>query len=105
MIYEDLKTLSKIFEDYIEKNKFEKKNVSEISKEKYKNVEADKAFKSIIWTTLEFVNNYQGFYSEGAGIASFCLLFIISIENNFNHYQFWYRILLSTIYRTNCEFY
>lgn len=66
----------------IEKNKFEKKNVSEISKEKYKNVKADKAFKSIIWTTLEFVNNYQGFYSEGAGIASFCLLFIISIENN-----------------------
>ena len=45
-------------------------------------INADKAIKSAIWTTLEFVNNYEGPYYDGIGLASFCLLLSISIKND-----------------------
>lgn len=46
------------------------------------NINIDDSLKSALWTALEFVNNYDGSYSDGIGIASFCLLLNVSIKND-----------------------
>lgn len=43
---------------------------------------ADNSFKIALWTVLEYVKNYQGSFYDGMGFASFCLLLIISIKND-----------------------
>ena len=59
-------------------NKFIFKNINKMDY----NFDADDIFKAALWTTLEFLKNYQGSFSDGMGIASFCLLLIISLKNN-----------------------
>lgn len=67
--------------------KFERKSVdnsnnnADVVDLEYNN-KIDQSFRIAIWTALEFVNNYQGEYSDGIGIASFCLLLNISMKND-----------------------
>lgn len=43
---------------------------------------ADDDFKIALWTAIEFVNDYDGTFTDGMGIASFCLLLIIVLKND-----------------------
>lgn len=43
--------------------------------------ENDKFLLNALWTTLNFVNCYQGAYDDGLGLASFCLLLIVSLKS------------------------
>ena len=64
-------------------NRFElneeiKENINDYQK-------GDNALKSVVLFTHEFVSNYQGSYSDGFSIASFCVMLIISIKNNWKN--------------------
>lgn len=65
-----------------ETNRFEKVENLNINKNCEYLQKVDNDYKTALWTTLHFVNNYEGGFSEAIGIASFCLLLIISINND-----------------------
>ncbi|KAK8834484.1 hypothetical protein M9Y10_027972 [Tritrichomonas musculus] len=65
-----------------ETNRFEKVENLNINKNCEYLQKVDNDYKTALWTTLQFVNNYEGGFSEAIGIASFCLLLIISINND-----------------------
>lgn len=89
----------------METNQFEFNENDQLDNNNEIYINSDKALKSAAWTTLEFVDKYVGSYSDGAGLASFCLLLNISIKNDWKSefkkaFEFCYKMIKESNWKT-----